>query len=139
MTLQESHLNPLFRILLVEDELPHQRLFTRALSRSSLPAELVCMNDGKSAWDYLSTYKADVDLPTVVILDLNMPIYDGLEVLARIRMSKALHNLPVIVLSTSDEKVEIQRATALGCTAYLIKPIMFEEVERILGKLFALA
>ncbi|MDX2138937.1 MAG: response regulator [Chloroflexota bacterium] len=120
------------RVLLVEDEVPHQRLFARSLSRSRMDGEVVCVDDGQLALDYLNAYADSGDnTPLIVILDLNIPIRDGIEVLGEIRKHPRLYNLPVIIMSTSDETVEINACRQLGVLAYLVKPVEFERIETL--------
>lgn len=120
------------RVLLVEDEIPHQRLFSRSLSRSHMDGEVVCVDDGQLALDYLNAYADSGDnTPLIVILDLNIPIRDGIEVLGEIRKHPRLYNLPVIIMSTSDETIEINACRQLGVLAYLVKPVEFERIETL--------
>jgi CheY-like chemotaxis protein len=83
------------------------------------------MDDGTKAMDYLFGEGAGRD-PMLVLLDLNLPDMSGLDILARIKADEHLRRTPVIVLTTTDDKQEIQRCYDLGCNVYITKPVEYE-------------
>ncbi|QGF91780.1 response regulator [Pseudomonas sp. CFSAN084952] len=118
-------------ILLVEDN-PHDlELALVALERSQLANEVVVVRDGVEALDYLfyrgeHTERAKGN-PAVLLLDLKLPRIDGLEVLETIKSNESLRSIPVVMLTTSREELDLSRAYQLGVNAYVVKPVVFKE------------
>lgn len=114
-------------LLLVEDNEDDVFIFRRAFRQAQLPHLLQVVTDGQEASDYLLGQGDFADrtrfpLPFLVLLDLKLPLKHGLEVLHLIRAEPALRDLPVIVLTSSAEERDVQRARELGARAYLVKP-----------------
>ena len=119
-------------ILLVEDNASDEKLTRLAFQRSAVTSEVVVARDGADALDYLFGTGAHVDraqgeLPAIVLLDLNLPRLDGLEVLRRIRADARTRLLPVVMLTASRLDEDIVRSYALGANAYVRKPVAFSE------------
>jgi CheY-like chemotaxis protein len=119
-------------ILLVEDNPDDVELTRLAFDEAGIANRLVVVNDGAQALDYLFARGAYADrdpqdLPGIVLLDLNLPKLDGREVLDAIRAAPATHTLPVIVLTTSVEPVDVDASLALGASSYIRKPVEFEQ------------
>lgn len=128
-----STLSHPFNILLVEDELPHQRLFVRGVARAKLNASVTCVETGRQALEALHAHVENQgDAPLLVVLDINIPGINGIEVLGQIRANPKLQHLPVAVLSTSDEPDEVARCKALGCFAYYVKPVDMEHLAQVM-------
>ena len=113
-------------ILLVEDNPDHAALALRALRRAEVDNEVVVMEDGEHALSFLDA-RAQRDLPTVVLLDLNLPGISGHEVLRHIRQTAQLQTLPVVILSTSDEEQDKVLSYQLGANSYMLKPVEFDD------------
>lgn len=119
-------------ILLVEDNESDEKLTLLAFKRSGIANEVVVARDGADALDYLfaAGTQAGRDasrLPSVMLLDLNLPRVDGLEVLRRVRADERTKLLPVVVLTASKEDEDIIRSYSLGANAYVRKPVDFTE------------
>ena len=119
-------------ILLIEDNESDELLTVRALSKANLANEIVVTRDGEEALAYLFATGAyagrDVKaLPTVALLDLNLPKIGGLDVLRRIRADERTKYLPVVVLTSSGEEKDIVQSYELGANAYVRKPVDFNE------------
>ncbi|WP_110948577.1 response regulator [Pseudomonas bohemica] len=118
-------------ILLVEDNPNDLELTLVALERSQLANEVIVLRDGAEALDYLFRRNHYHDRaagnPTVLLLDLKLPKIDGLEVLKAIRDNDDLRSIPVVMLTSSREEPDLQRAYALGVNAYVVKPVEFKE------------
>jgi CheY-like chemotaxis protein len=118
-------------ILLVEDNPNDLELTLVALERSQLANEVIVLRDGAEALDYLfrrNQYNGrDPGNPAVLLLDLKLPKIDGLEVLKVIRESEELRSIPVVMLTSSREEPDLQRAYSLGVNAYVVKPVEFKE------------
>jgi CheY-like chemotaxis protein len=128
-------------ILLVEDNPDDEALAIRALKRHHIGNEIVVAHDGVEALDYLfgTGMYAGRDIankPSVVLLDLKLPRVDGLEVLRRLREDQRTKFLPVVVLTTSNEELDVINSYSLGCNSYIRKPVdfvQFSEAIRQLG------
>lgn len=123
-------------ILLVEDNPDHVELTLRAMRKVALPAKVVVVNDGPEALEYLAMCKQH-EMPCFTLLDLGLPGMDGLEVLKRIRSDKRTHYLPVVILTTSQEKSDELQGYDLGANSYVCKPVdyaLFLELIRKLGE-----
>ncbi len=120
-----------FTILMVEDD-PNDILLTqRAFMQASLVNPLRIVRDGEEAIQYLGGRGVFADrtrypLPSLVLLDLKLPKRSGLEVLEFLREQPSLKQTPVIVLTSSQESTDVQRAYALGANSYLLKPVGFD-------------
>ncbi len=113
-------------ILLVEDNVDEVELIKRALKKSNIQNEVVVAYDGAEALDYIFNTKI---MPDVILLDLKLPKINGLEVLKRLRANVKTKNLPVFVLTTSDEAKDLIECHNLGITSYLNKPVDFKDFE----------
>jgi CheY-like chemotaxis protein len=125
--------------LLVEDD-PNDVLFVkRAFREAPATIRLHAVNDGAQAMEYLQGHgeyadRAKYPIPDVILLDLKMPRVNGFEFLEWLRASHLnhLHLIPVVIMSSSAERQDIQRAYSLGVNSYLVKPINWQEFrERI--------
>lgn len=115
-------------ILLVEDN-PDDVMFTmRAFERNNISNEIVVASDGAEALEYLLPQDESRALtPALILLDVNLPKVDGLEVLRRIRSNSRTSGLPVVVLTTSSEERDIVESYRLGANSYVRKPVIFGE------------
>lgn len=118
-------------ILLVEDNPNDLELTLLALERSQLANDVVVVRDGAEALDYLFRRNSYAERaqgnPAVLLLDLKLPKVDGLEVLEQIRKSAVLRSIPVVMLTSSREEPDLDRAYQLGVNAYVVKPVEFKE------------
>ena len=119
---------PGVEILLVEDNANDAELTLRALKQRNLANQVFLCRDGAEALDFFSNGPSPV--PKVVLLDLKLPKVDGLEVLRRLKEEARTKNIPVVVLTSSREEPDIERAYALGANSYIVKPVDFEAFAR---------
>jgi CheY-like chemotaxis protein len=113
--------------VLIEDDPGHARLIEKNVRRAGVANPLVHFADGTSAIEWLFQPKGgELRGPVLVLLDLNLPDMSGLDILARIKADEALRRAPVVVLTTTDDKHEIQRCYDLGCNVYITKPVEYE-------------
>ncbi len=126
-------------ILLVEDNPDDEALALHAFSKNQITNPVVVAHDGVEALDYLFGTGAFAGqtpvMPAVVLLDLKLPRIDGLEVLRRIRADSRTTLLPVVVLTTSRETLDLQQAYNLGANSYVRKPVDFDHFQHIIGLL----
>ena len=115
-------------IVMVEDDEGHARLIERNIRRAGISNDITHFLDGTSALDYLFNHNdgPTKNGPALVLLDLNLPDMSGTDILARIKSEPRMKRTPVVVLTTTDDKVEIQRCYDLGCNVYITKPVNYE-------------
>jgi len=129
-------------IVITDDDEGHAELIREGLRDSGLAAPILRFADGEELWDFLSgnsvhgeTRKKDKGY--VILLDINMPRMDGLEVLAKIRSNPEIGTIPVIIFTTTDDPREIDRCYHAGCNIYIVKPVdfsLFTETLHNLGR-----
>jgi CheY-like chemotaxis protein len=130
------NLNGQFTVLLVEDDLNDIFLVKRAFKRANIPNPLHVATDGVEAIHYLQGEGKYADrqqypLPRLVVMDIKMPRKTGFEVLEWIKSDAHLKRIPVVIVSSSDQPQDINRAYQLGANAYMVKPMNFREVETL--------
>ena len=131
-------------ILLVEDNPDDRELMKLAFARAGVPHRLVIVSNAIEALDYLQqkSYGRESSqsdggnfLPALIILDLNLPKIDGIEVLRRIRAAPATRILPVIILSSSNEPQDLIDSYMNGCNSYIRKPIHFTQLQEFVREI----
>lgn len=124
-------------ILLVDDNPDDVALTSRALKQNNIRNELFVASDGEEALRYLLPDDDVTILPALILLDLNLPKLSGLDVLRRIRSDSRTRFVPVVVLTTSNEKRDIVESYRLGANSYVRKPVVFEsflDAIKVLGR-----
>ncbi|MBW1709674.1 MAG: response regulator [Deltaproteobacteria bacterium] len=121
-------------ILLVEDEEAHAELTKRAIRKTGNANRIDIVPDGEQALDYLMNCgdysdKAEYPCPGLIILDIKLPGIDGIEVLKTIKQHPAVRQIPVIMLTTSENEADIEQSYKNYANSYLIKPVGFQEFE----------
>lgn len=126
-------------ILLVEDNPGHASLVKKNLSRANISNEIVTIDNGLDAVNYLFDGQGDLtpegSSPLLILLDLNLPGLDGLQVLSRIKSDSAARHIPVIILTTTDNPQEVEQAYELGCNVYITKPVAYEQLSKAIQQL----
>lgn len=120
-------------ILLVDDDPGHLRLIEKNLRRGSLTNPIVQVGDGQAALDYVNSRADEQSL--LMLLDLNMPVLNGYQVLERLRANNRTKRIPVIVLTTTNDPREVDRCYDLGCNVYVTKPVDYEQFSVAIQKL----
>ena len=118
-------------ILLIEDNLNEAELTFRALKKIKMFLKMVHLENGEEALDYIfGTGKYEgrniMDFPRVILLDLNMPKVNGIEVLRRIKGDERTRIIPVVILTTSSEQRDVMTCYNLGANSYIIKPVEYD-------------
>jgi CheY-like chemotaxis protein len=125
-------------IVMIEDDDGHARLIEKNIRRAGIMNDIRHFTDGGTALDYMFNHVDGPALngPALILLDLNLPDMSGTDVLARIKAEESpLRRTPVVVLTTTDDKVEIQRCYDLGCNVYITKPVNYESFAQAIRQL----
>jgi CheY-like chemotaxis protein len=120
-------------ILLVEDCDDDAFFFTRTFQKSGVPGSVHHVTDGSLAVDYLQKASQTELLPSIVFVDLKMPMMNGFEVLEWMKTERFFDKVPVVVVSGSNEPKDRHRALELGASDYLVKPVRVAELVRVLS------
>ena len=116
-------------IVMIEDDEGHARLIEKNIRRAGISNGIRHFTDGTTALDFLFNAPEGPALngPALILLDLNLPDMSGTDILLKIKADGSpLKRTPVVVLTTTDDKVEIQRCYDLGCNVYITKPVNYE-------------
>jgi len=127
-------------ILHVEDDPNDVLLIARALRKAESSAQVQVVTDGEQAVNYLSGTNAfsqrdQFPVPSLILLDLKLPRKSGIEVLEWIRAQPGLKRIPVVMLTSSKQPIDINRAYDLGVNAYLVKPVNFDALVQMMKTL----
>lgn len=117
-------------ILLVEDNPDDEALTLRAFKKNNIVNDIVVVRDGQEALDFLFCEGAYSERkktcnPQVILLDINLPKIDGLEVLRQLRANESTSIIPVVIMTTSSEQSDLLMGYKLGANSYIRKPIVF--------------
>lgn len=113
------------KILLIEDDLVDVMAVKRASTDLNLMQDIKQVNNGQEALDYLS--KSKEGYPDLIILDINMPIMDGIEFLEHKIKDDSIMSIPTIVLTTSNAELDRQKCYKLNISGYMVKPVDYQE------------
>ena len=121
-----------FTILLVEDDTVDVMIIERALKKNNLTNPMQLVGNGEEALDYLRHEGkfAGADSfprPGLILMDLSMPRMSGLELLLALKSNPDLRDIPVVVLTASEEHQDVKTAFARGAAGYIVKPVTFEK------------
>ena len=118
-----------YPILLVEDNPDDVLITQRAFKKGMIKNKLYTVENGIEALKFLHKEKeySDAPVPALILLDINMPLMDGFQVLEKIKNDDELQKIPVIMLTTSERDSDIERAYSLGCNSYIVKPVNFQK------------
>ena len=129
-------------ILLVEDDPNDLELTLRALRKKNIANRIEIARDGVEALDYIFCHgeheQRQIDeQPRLVMLDLKLPRVDGMDVLQKIKSDERTRHIPVVVLTSSGEEKDINRAYDLGVNSFVTKPVDFQQFTETIGQLGA--
>lgn len=123
------------KILLVEDNPDDELLTMMAFRENNIMNEIVVAHDGVEALERLFADKENTPPFELVLLDLKLPKIDGLEVLQKIRSEETTRLLPVVILTSSKEEVDVVNSYQLGANSYIRKPVNFEQFSEAIRQL----
>jgi hypothetical protein len=122
-------------ILLVEDNPVDLDLTLRAFAARKLANPIEIARDGEEALAFMEKWEQGDLRPIVILLDLKLPRVNGLEVLEKIKSHPEFKSIPVVILTTSSETSDMQRAYELGVNSYIVKPVDFEKFMDVAGQI----
>jgi len=118
-------------ILIAEDDEGHFELIKRTLQRAGVCNEILRLADGQETLDFLFIKgdgpKREPNKEYLLLLDIRMPKVDGVEVLEKLKQDPELKKIPIIMLTTTDDPITIERCHGLGCSVYIVKPVEYED------------
>lgn len=126
-------------IVLADDDDGHATLIQRNLQRSGVVNGIFRVKDGQEALDFIRGEGAFAEQPLhggiLLLLDINMPRLDGVEVLRRLKADPRTNTIPIIMLTTTDDPREIERCYQLGCSVYVTKPVEYSDFIEAINRL----
>ena len=125
-------------ILMAEDDDGHAALVKDRFESVGVTNEIIRFKNGKETWDFLSGISEpgiEDGKSYLLLLDIRMPDLDGIEILRRVKDAPRLKGIPVIMLTTTDDPMEIGRCYELGCNNYLVKPVAFKKFTEVIKRL----
>lgn len=133
-------MNTEIEVVLVEDNPNDAELIVRCLKKHNLANKIVLLKDGAEALGFLFAEdgpirQGDHCTPRVVLLDIKLPKVDGIEVLRRIKADDRGKDIPVVMLTSSNEIRDVKEAYELGVNSYVTKPIKFEDFAKVVAEL----
>ena len=114
-------------VILADDDMDDSFIFNAAVEQSTEPIKLTVAEDGQKLLKFL---ESDSN-PDIIFLDINMPFHNGIECLANIRANKKFDKVPVVMYSTTSNKLNIEACYNGGANLFVVKPNTFEEVDRM--------
>ncbi len=134
----ENDNNSYVNILMAEDDDGHARLIQERFESVGVRNPITRFKDGNETWDFLSGASKpglEEGKGYLLLLDIRMPGLDGIEVLRRVKNDPCLKNIPVIMLTTTDDPREVGLCYELGCNNYLTKPVDFDKFAEVIKRL----
>lgn len=126
-------------ILVADDDVDDQFLIQQAVKETSPEHKLAAVHNGLQLMDFLlrkgKYLQEETFMPDLILLDINMPLLDGFEVLAMMRKDETLKNIPTYILSTSRSEQDMKRSLQLGASAFYSKPHQYAQLKGIIGEI----
>ncbi|KPK01572.1 MAG: chemotaxis protein CheY [Nitrospira bacterium SG8_35_4] len=126
-------------IILAEDDAGHAGLIINSLKRSGITNTLLHFEDGEDTLNFLfrrgdGPHRED-GVSYILLLDIRMPVIDGIEVMRQVKQDEELSEIPIIMVTTTEDPVEMARCWNLGCHNYFVKPVGFEKFSQTMEQL----
>jgi CheY-like chemotaxis protein len=122
-------------ILLVDDSEVDVELTLLALQQTKLASVVEVARDGEEALAWIPRWEAGEPPPAVILLDINMPKVDGLEVARQLKAHPSLRVIPVVMLTSSSLSRDVTAAYQAGANSYIVKPVGFEQIARVTAQI----
>jgi CheY-like chemotaxis protein len=127
-------MNNAVTIVMIEDDEGHARLIEKNIVRAGVKNPIIHFPTGRAGLDYLLQNNHSAG-SLLILLDLNLPDMTGIDILQSLKADETLKKVPVIVLTTTDDKREIERCYDLGCSVYITKPVEYEQFAHAIRQL----
>ncbi|MGK9476560.1 response regulator [Melioribacter sp. OK-6-Me] len=124
-------------ILLIEDDFAHAEIVKRSIENSEFKIDLIHLFDGKEGLDFIfkaGKYTENNIQPDIILLDIRLPRINGFEFLQKIKNNDTFKVIPIVILSTSSNQSDIDKAFELGANSYLVKPLSFDRYKGMFQK-----
>lgn len=126
-------------ILLAEDDDGHAGLIIKSLKRSGITNTILHFKNGEDTLNFLfrngdGSHRED-GVSYVLLLDIRMPEIDGIQVMRQVKQDEELSEIPIIMVTTTEDPVEIEKCRKLGCHNYFVKPVGFEKFSHVMEQL----
>jgi len=121
-------------IIIAEDDDGHAELIKEGLQNSGVNNNIIRFANGEEVWTFLSGDNTP-EVNYLLLLDINMPKMDGIEVLKRVKGDARLKDIPIMMLTTTDDPREVENCYELGCNVYITKPVEFTKFAELLKRL----
>ena len=126
-------------ILLVEDDFGHANLIKVYLKQLGIGNQIIHFNDGQEVLDFLfrngSKPQRKNNTPYLLLLDLKLPVVSGIEVMESLKKDDEMRKIPVVIISTTDDKAEIEKCSNLECVRFVGKPVDYKKFAETMEKL----
>lgn len=122
-------------ILIAEDDDGHAELIQEGLTEAGICNPIQRFDNGEDIWNFISGNGREPSKSYLLLLDINMPRMDGIEVLRRMKVDELLKHIPVMMLTTTDDPREVETCYRLGCNIYITKPIQFDKFAETLRRM----
>ena len=122
-------------IIIAEDDDGHAELIQEGLKESGICNPLIRFANGEDTWNFIAENGGRASNSFLLLLDINMPRMDGIEVLRRMKADEHLKHIPIMMLTTTDDPREVEMCYRLGCNMYITKPIQFEKFAETLRRM----
>ena len=122
-------------ILCVDDDTDDQVLFVETIGEMAGNVRVACAMNGAEALRYLEKFKNDGDLPSLIMLDINMPLLNGKETLVQIKKDSILKSIPVVIFTTSSNDNDVSFFMNNGASRFITKPVKLQELKNVLGEM----
>ena len=120
------------KILYADDDLDDKTWISEAGKMLNYSLDIDFVANGREVFNYLKTY---LELPSLIVLDLNMPALDGRQTLQKLKASHEYKHIPVVIVTTSSNKADVEICNRLGASLYLVKPDSYSEWQNIVQQL----
>lgn len=118
-------------VVLVDDDIDDSYIFNTAVQQSNMPIELSIAEDGQKLFNFLDRNPT----PDVIFMDINMPFKNGIECLGEIRANQKYSSIPIVMYSTTSNRLNVEACYNAGANLYVVKPNTFDQVDRMVQRL----
>jgi CheY-like chemotaxis protein len=122
-------------VLLVDDNEVDIELTLLAFKQTALANPIEVARDGQEALDWVPRWEASEPTPVVVLLDINMPKVNGVEVVRALKAHPKLHAIPVVMLTSSSFEGDVSAAYGAGANSYIVKPVGFDQIVQVASQI----